>query len=210
MRKKLFYSLCSIGLLIACSSDPTELSQLQNRDGLYYQVNQEDPYSGPILQSNNDGVKELEGAVKDGLRKGEWITWYPNGQMKAQGAYVDGLKDGEWKYWKENGTAKAKENYKDGKKLRNDEDDDHNSSSDDSEPETGSSDAKPVRFGLLKAGFKDGAIRKQLNGEPYTGKVIDYHDNGTVKLKGQFNKGIRTGKWHYYSEAGNLNNTKQF
>ena len=39
---------------------------------------------------------------------------------------------------------------------------------------------------------------------PYTGKVFDlYKSNGNKKVEGYYRKGIKNGKWTYYTEIGN-------
>lgn len=211
----ILFGVSLILLITSCSSEPESLSALQNRNGLYYQINTEEPYSGKITETNEDGTKVLmEGKIENGLKQDNWITYYENGQQKSNGDYIDGLKDGEWNYWEENGEQKAKELYKEGKLLDNSGtiSSDNSSPADDSDPmdDEVNNGAEPIRFGLLKAKLKDGAIRKLYNGEPYTGPVIDYHDNGTIKLKGYFKDGLRTGKWTYYSNSGTLIDTKQF
>ena len=40
--------------------------------------------------------------------------------------------------------------------------------------------------------------------KPYTGKVFDlYKSNGNKKVEGYYRKGIKNGKWTYYTEIGN-------
>ena len=67
---------------------------------------------------------------------------------------------------------------------------------------------------------KDGSVKEPINGEtlidrggllyevngqkPYTGKVFDlYKSNGNKKVEGYYRKGIKNGKWTYYTEIGN-------
>ena len=67
---------------------------------------------------------------------------------------------------------------------------------------------------------KDGTVKEPVNGEtlidrggllyevngqkPYTGKVFDlYKSNGNKKVEGYYRKGIKNGKWTYYTEIGN-------
>lgn len=204
-----------IVLIFSCVSGDVELSKLQNRNGFYYQVNQEKAYNGKVIEYHSDKSIQLEGLIKDGLRQGEWIEWYLNGQKKSQGNYVDGLKDGNWYYWEENGTSLPEEVFKEGEKLGEQVD----TNPDDSVkwvdvPENTTVDlenqSKAVRFGLLKGAVKKGALRKTLNGEPYTGPVVDYYDNGRLKLEGYFKDGLRTGKWTYYYENGKVEAVKQF
>ncbi len=46
--------------------------------------------------------------------------------------------------------------------------------------------------------------------KPYTGPVIKYYKDGSVELRGQYSKGLRTGSWTYYHPSGVVKNVKQF
>jgi uncharacterized protein len=108
-------------LLIAggCATKKINYDKLQDRNGLLYMVNNDEPFTGEIVSYRN-GKIELEGNVKDGLKEGLWIYYYPNGQKKMEGIYKDGLKEGTWTYWQENGMQENLEKYKLGTKLGND------------------------------------------------------------------------------------------
>lgn len=108
-----------IGLLMSCStSKPVNFEQLQDRGGLYYMANEKEPFTGDVI-SYQGGRPILEGHMKNGLRDGLWIFYYPTGQKQAEGNYIDGLKEGTWNYWQENGEQDAAEVYKMGNKLGN-------------------------------------------------------------------------------------------
>ncbi len=50
-------------------------------------------------------------------RKGSFIYYYKNGQVKNKGVYKEGKKDGEWVNYFENGDLKGKTEYENGKML---------------------------------------------------------------------------------------------
>lgn len=79
------------------------------------------------IQYHPNGVKSMEGPLKDGLRHGEWKSWYedgslwsvgsfvnglrhgkgivyhPNGKKFIEGAYIHGERSGKWMWWDEDG-----------------------------------------------------------------------------------------------------------
>ena len=81
------------------------------------------------IQYHPEGVKSMEGPLKDGKRHGEWKSWYengslwsighfsyglrhgkgivyhPNGQKFIEGNYINGERAGKWIFWDENGRS---------------------------------------------------------------------------------------------------------
>ena len=68
----------------------------QNRNGLVYLPNQQEPFTGNNLCKYENGQKKSEGKFKDGKKEGKWTEWYGNGQIWSEGNYKDGKKDGKW------------------------------------------------------------------------------------------------------------------
>ena len=77
-------------LLSGCGSTVCEV---QDRNGVVYVPNQEEPFTGKRLCHYENGQKELEGYYKDGKKDGKWIYWYENGQVKSEDYYKDGRLD---------------------------------------------------------------------------------------------------------------------
>ena len=115
MKKFLLISVL-LTILIACSSEKVNFSQLQDRNGMLYLVNSEKPFSGDIVSYTN-GVLDFDGKVSKGLRDATWTYYYPSGQKKMMGNYKEGLKDGTWTYWNANGIQQGLEVYKYGKMI---------------------------------------------------------------------------------------------
>jgi len=195
-----------------CATKKINFDQLQDRNGIYYLTNSEKPFSGEVVAYANGRV-EFEGDLKDGLREGIWVYYYPSGQKKAEGAYTYGLKEGTWTYWKDNGQQDVIEIYKMGKRLGNDGN---------PEPETAKADSLPVKTSeepVVKVtehkkeepkkpkpvewGRLSGGPVKYLDGIPYTGPVIKHYANGKLELEGEFYQGRRSGKWIFYDLFGN-------
>jgi hypothetical protein len=114
--KKLLILLFSI-LIASCvdSVDPERLDfssdtfcekspKVEVRDGLFYLLNQQEPYSGEnICVYKSNGQYYIQGVIKKGLRYGKQTKWYENGQIGEEGNFIDGKEDGKWTYWYENG-----------------------------------------------------------------------------------------------------------
>ena len=78
--------------------------KIQRRDGLFYLPNQEEPFSGKNLcVYKKNGQYFSKGAIKRGLKDGEWITWHENGQKRGITNYIDGDAIGEFSLWFDNG-----------------------------------------------------------------------------------------------------------
>ena len=86
----------------------------QERNGLVYLPNQQEPFTGKKLCKYENGQNRVEGKYKDGLLDGIWTEWYENGQIEAEENYKDGKQDGKWTVWYMNGQKYREINYKDG------------------------------------------------------------------------------------------------
>ena len=70
-------------------SDKQILSELVERDGLYYQKFSDVPYSGAVEEEYTFGGFR-EGRIENGLKEGPWIQWYDNGQIWTKWMYHQG------------------------------------------------------------------------------------------------------------------------
>lgn len=84
------------------------------------------PVRGDYLLPFEDGTTALKGQIQDKLRTGEWLHFYPNGQLIASGIYHLGEREHEWTIYYADGSLKSKGYYiegnKDGQWLMVDED----------------------------------------------------------------------------------------
>ena len=107
-----------------------QVSYLQNRDGVVYEVNSDSKFTGKYVDTYGkkldcSGVSCLfskkqtmeEVIFRDGVRDGGYTYWYSNGQKMIEGSYEEGKKDGEWRGWYENGKKEFERYYKDGKEV---------------------------------------------------------------------------------------------
>ena len=63
----------------------------QERNGLVYLPNQEEPFTGKNLCKYDNGQKKVEGRIKDGKKEGKWTWWHENGQIESEINYKDGV-----------------------------------------------------------------------------------------------------------------------
>jgi uncharacterized protein len=218
MKKILFISVI-LTILVACSSERVNFSQLQDRGGMFYLVNSDKPFSGDVV-SYLGGKVEFEGKIEKGLREGTWTNYYPNGQKKMEGSYKEGVKDGVWTYWKDNGTQEGLETYKYGKLLSNegtvpteakpDQEVKHDTVTvvvppPATEPKKVVARQQPVVWERLHGGPV-----KFLDGVPYSGPVVKYQKSGVKELDGYFSRGKKSGKWIYYDRRGDIKDVRYY
>jgi uncharacterized protein len=219
MRTKLFL-FSVILMLLACSSEKMNFNKLQDRNGLYYLVNEDKPYTGEIVSYLN-GKPEFEGQIENGLRVGLWIYYYPSGQKKMEGTYKEGLKDGNWTSWLDNGQQEKVEVYKYGKLLTNEGavadsvkdsvavqgvKQKQTQTTGQKEPEK---EVKKKPAPVVWENLHGGPV-KYLHGVPYTGSVVKYFKNGNLELEGYFTAGKRSGKWTFYKPTGTVKNIRYY
>ena len=84
------------------------INDLVEKDGLYYEKNSDDPFSGEVTGN-------IVGKFKNGKPEGEWVEYYENGELLSKGNYINGELDGEFLYNFEDGQLREKGNVKNGK-----------------------------------------------------------------------------------------------
>ena len=107
---------------------------------------------------------------KSNNKKGSWVFYWPNGEIKEKGVFFKNNKSEEWKYYFENGVLQQQ-----GKFLKN----------------------KPN--GVWQWWYINGKIRRKeeyINGKE-NGLIIEYDTNGVVITKGEYFYGEREGNWEY-------------
>ena len=70
--------------------EAVERDSLEERDGLSYQPNESEPYSGWIKVMYDSGPVQALAQLKDGKQDGLQISWHENGRMKHGGTFKDG------------------------------------------------------------------------------------------------------------------------
>lgn len=120
--KKLLYLSSLMILFTACQ--PVELQVVENfyKDGspkmvMDYLVKMGDSIPVHEVQYHDDGSRLLEGNYENGLREGEWLSWYPDGSIWSKGYFSKGERDGKSWVYHPNGKMYMKGSYQHGKKI---------------------------------------------------------------------------------------------
>ncbi len=132
-----------------------------------------------------DRYEGEKGYVKDGLKEGEWVSHYSNGQLSSKVNYKNGKPEGTWVWyhdnrqlWKKGFLRLAREaTYKNGK-----------------------NEGEYVSYhenGQLgeKGTYKNGK---------HEGEYVSYHENGQLLEKGTYKNGNKEGEWVYYCDNEEL------
>ena len=73
--------------------------KLEERNGVMYLPNHEEPYTGKYVTWHKNGQKQEEGAYKDGKEDGLATLWYENGQKATEAMHKAGKKNGLATLW---------------------------------------------------------------------------------------------------------------
>ena len=88
--------------------------ELKEREGIYYLLDPDDPYTGKSFTLWQNGQKEMELNFKDGKKDGLWVLWHENGKKRMETNWKDGKEEGLKVGWHENDKKEREFNYKEG------------------------------------------------------------------------------------------------
>jgi len=152
-----------------------------------------------------EGELRAEGIYRSNRKTGKWTFYYLNGTTEQVGAYLRGMPDGLWKWYYENGNIKREENYFNGRE--------------DGEMIEYSNDGTIIARGSYINGEKEGewvytvADHKEI-GSYQTGLRSGtwkfYFTNGNLKFEGDFTQGLSNGKHKYYYPDGELKEERYY
>jgi antitoxin component YwqK of YwqJK toxin-antitoxin module len=88
------------------------MNDLVQREDTFYRKFTDVPFTGQV-----EG--QYQGALKNGLREGSWVTYHDNGQLLEKGDYKNGRHDGSWMGYFDDGSVitPLTGTYKDGVKI---------------------------------------------------------------------------------------------
>lgn len=69
------------------------------------------------IQYHANGVKSMEGPLKNNLRDGNWKSWYPDGSLWSVGSFKDGLRHGKGTVYHPNGNKFIEGTYVMGQRV---------------------------------------------------------------------------------------------
>ena len=117
-RRTLF--ITTLVLILGCSNDPINESNLVTRGGVKYEINSTKPYTGSSLKFNENGRIILTGNYKNGIKNGLFEKFYDNGQLKETILFDGGSEIGESILFSENGDSIFYQNFdKDSSVIKN-------------------------------------------------------------------------------------------
>ena len=88
---------------VGCGGEKVvDWKKIVERDGLIYEVNSEEPFTGRVVSYHSNGKKESEAEYHNGKWHGKGITWYEDGHMEIYCKYHDGKRISA-KGWGEDG-----------------------------------------------------------------------------------------------------------
>jgi len=90
---------------------------LVERDGLWYEVDSEGPYTGVMVEYWPGGEKKAEAELVGGRVHGRLTEWYEDGQEASRAEYRDGILHGEAAAWYEDGQKLAEVEFVDGEEV---------------------------------------------------------------------------------------------
>ena len=118
------YLVKYFSMFLALAVSPVQavtMSDLVQRDGLFFEKFSDVPFTGSVEGKNASGGTAFPGYVKgeivEGVEQGTWRGYHDNGQLLFRGDLKDGKRAGEWEYYSADGTMLEKGRYKDD--LRN-------------------------------------------------------------------------------------------
>jgi len=134
-----------------------------------------------------------------GLKKGIWIQFHPNREVKNEGMYVNDLKHGYWKYYKNDGNLIRIEKWINGVLVENADELAKLDIRREIDPNTG----KIKTIGGYRNGKKEGVHREYDENGEVTGAKI--YKDGIMLSEGIYDEQSRKqGLWKYYFVTGEL------
>lgn len=150
-----------------------------------------------------------------GEMHGPYVEWFNEKSKSVQGSYANGLENGEWIYWHKNGQVQAKVRFQNGN-ISNLESFSEDGAARQEHPGAFSqrlnlSDCQknasiiglPFPAGLLQACWTS------YNGvDVRHGKAVAWHENGNIKLQGQYNFGVLIGITEWDEKGQSIRDVK--
>ncbi len=97
--------------------EAVDRDSIEERDGLYYQTNESEPFSGWAKSMYDSGQVQALAQFKNGTKDGLFTEWDENGQKMAEAIHKDGKADGPQTGWHENGQKFVEATFKDGEQV---------------------------------------------------------------------------------------------
>ena len=165
-------------LIITSCSKEIPLHQLVERNGVSYQVNQENPFTGLTLSYHPNGQLESRVKYKNGLKDGLTETFNQNGQILESINFKENIENGPFEVFHENGQLQIEGINNNG--LPSD--------------------------GQLEGFYENGSLESRMNFKDgqLDGPFESYHENGNKSEVKYFKNNKLDGPYKSYWTNGNL------
>ena len=107
-----------IQLLNPQTDAPRTISEaaLQDRNGIRYEVNQAEPFTGVVTGQYANKQRRIESHYNQGKLHGTQTVWFDNGQKQSLTPYQNGQPHGNQTVWHRNGKTQSVTPYQNGKR----------------------------------------------------------------------------------------------
>jgi antitoxin component YwqK of YwqJK toxin-antitoxin module len=117
-------------MLNSCHEASHKNPEIMIKDGLIYMQGEMQPFTGHVKDTVQEkiieydvlnGMKhgefrtyfkngniEMIGHIKENMNQGVWKYYYKSGQLESEGNFLDDVAEGEWKWFYENGNIKER------------------------------------------------------------------------------------------------------
>ncbi|WP_298145568.1 hypothetical protein [Flavobacterium sp.] len=85
--KKYHLLLCFLFPLFVAGQQ-IDAKELEQRNGLSYEVGKDKPFTGQAIAYNENGKKQSSTEYKDGKISGKIEGWYPSGNKQVEGQLI--------------------------------------------------------------------------------------------------------------------------
>ena len=199
----------SIFLLVSCSNEIIENSELVERQGKAYKINSEKPFTGDAVTYHKNGQVSLTTSYKNGLMEGVKNEFYDNGQLLSSVNYFMGLKEGAENIYYLSGELHFEKMYKNGN-LTDERRFDKEGTEvffvfvDDNFQFTSKSELTQItKLIVLEEGIEteDWSYVRVFGNKPVTGKIVSFEENESIDFEGFLINGQENGIFKYYDNG---------
>ncbi len=109
--------LLSLLVLTACSAPEVLAGKLVERNGVTYQIDSDEPFTGRSVRFYENGQLENRADYKDGQKEGLSEWFWENGNLGQRGNLKDGKKNGLLEAFNQRGELLRSVHYKNGVRI---------------------------------------------------------------------------------------------
>ncbi len=157
-----------------------DINNLVEYGGLLYAPNDNKPYTGSVFSIYENGIEELNGKFRNGLKNGKWTWWNETGYKDSSVIYKNGLKNGHYTIWYDEKIKLVSGRY--------------------------TNELKEGKWQYWDSSGNLDSLVNYKNGIKH-GRWQSFHENGNKKAEGKFAQGYKVGEWQFWEENGRIDIT---